>query len=998
MTTKAAHVLRHVRQLAAAGATDRLPDRQLLQRFLNLREEDAFEAILRRHGPLVLGVCRRLLGNRQDAEDAFQATFLILAEKAASIHNHQSLSSWLYGVAYRVAVKARSRTAARRRHEQRCDSRVAPDPLAEVTGRELLAVVDEELHRLDDRHRAALVLCYLEGKTRDQAAAQLGWSLTTLQRRLEEGRECLRARLARRGLGLPAALLTAGLAQAAEAALPARLLAATLRTAVHTAPAAALRLKVVAAVLLALGTVALSVGAAPDPAGGRRQADAPAPAAAPLPQGAALPKAQQDGKELTVSGRVFDAGGKAGLKAEVVLVGVWQPQRRGAEPRKELLARAATDHDGNYRLTVPHASPGRFHSLHVLAGARGHGLGWRAVERDRSPLVLNLSLRPDQTVAAVLIDLQGQPARGVKVRVFSMAEETDPATVARLDGRRLAVEKVWRLYLERDGRGFEFGGYDGAAAVPFWPAPAVTTDAKGRLVLRGFGGRQTVHLLVEDERFAVQELVLKTGDGKPAREVTVPLDPARRLEGRVLCADSGQPVAGAVLHARTSFSREAMRVEALSDWLDYQIESAWRAAPLDRTTTRTDEQGRFRLPLALGDSVRLQILPPAGIPYLGVTQSVRLPRGTVKHSLEITLPRGVPLRGRVTEQDSGEAIDQAEIYFRPLRDNNPRRRTNLLVGEDYPVFSDPDGGYHLVLPPQPGHLLMRRPGLGLIERPVSRAELYSGKPDPDRRFDGILGGERLYFHTVHFLDVQPTDEPRELALTPRRGVTLRGRVVGPDGKAVNRAVLFCGGDLLAGQQNVLGFSQLYNDLGCAVMLEGGRFELRGCDPMKTYRLFFLDNPRSDGSTAAFANVPFREPDGRLGAVVDVSARQAAGPITVRLSPCGAVEFRRVDTRGKGEKQKLWLDLLVAPRQGHLGEEKVALAWPFPSQGQPSPFAADKDGRIRLRALIPGATYRLKVEDEEQTDADGHWVEWGRDFTVEAGQTRRLPDLVLPRPR
>src|SRR5205814_1502435 len=120
-----------------------------------------------------------------------------------------------------------------------------------------------------------------------------------------------------------------------------------------------------------------------------------------------------------------------------------------------------------------------------------------------------------------------------------------------------------------------------------------------------------------------------------------------------------RPVAGAVLRARTTASGQATDFETLVAWLDARLEALWRAMPLDHTTTRTDAQGRFRLPLALGDTVQLQILPPAGLPCLGVTKTVRLPRGAVKHTLEIALPRGVPLRGRVTEQESGEAIDQA---------------------------------------------------------------------------------------------------------------------------------------------------------------------------------------------------------------------------------------------------------------------------------------------------------------------------------------------------
>src|SRR5262249_32744489 len=159
------------------------------------QDEEAFQALVHRHGPMVLGVCRRVLHNSHDAEDAFQAAFLVLARRADTVRKHESLGSWLHGVAYHVAAKARDRATTRQKHERRAGSPPTPDPLAEVTGRELLTVLDEELQKLSGVYRAPLVLCFLEGKTRDEAAGLLGWSLSTLQRRLERARKCLAARL-----------------------------------------------------------------------------------------------------------------------------------------------------------------------------------------------------------------------------------------------------------------------------------------------------------------------------------------------------------------------------------------------------------------------------------------------------------------------------------------------------------------------------------------------------------------------------------------------------------------------------------------------------------------------------------------------------------------------------------------------------------------------------------------------------------------------------------
>jgi RNA polymerase sigma factor (sigma-70 family) len=189
---------------------DPLTDGQLLERFVTQRDETSFEVLLRRHGPAVHGLCRRTLGNEHDAEDAFQATFLVLARKAASIGRREALASWLYAVAYRLALRARARAQRRRLYESQ-----VPPPIAACAepGWELRAILDEELSRLPEKYRAAIVLCCVEGRSRVQAADELGCSPSAVKIRLERARQVLRGRLMRRGLGVPATLLTALLAE-----------------------------------------------------------------------------------------------------------------------------------------------------------------------------------------------------------------------------------------------------------------------------------------------------------------------------------------------------------------------------------------------------------------------------------------------------------------------------------------------------------------------------------------------------------------------------------------------------------------------------------------------------------------------------------------------------------------------------------------------------------------------------------------------------------------
>jgi RNA polymerase sigma factor (sigma-70 family) len=222
------HVRNHLNKLATAVAVA-AGDGELLERFLARRDEAAFEALVRRHGPLVLGVCRRVLRDHHLAEDAFQATFLVLARRAGRLCRRGALAGWLYTVAFRTALRARARAARRLRPPP--TPTAGRDPLDEITGRELCALLDEELARLPEKFRLAVLLCCVEGKARDEAARQLGWTGNQVKDRLERGRECLRRRLARRGVGLPAALLAAGVVQGAASGAAGPLAGATARAA-----------------------------------------------------------------------------------------------------------------------------------------------------------------------------------------------------------------------------------------------------------------------------------------------------------------------------------------------------------------------------------------------------------------------------------------------------------------------------------------------------------------------------------------------------------------------------------------------------------------------------------------------------------------------------------------------------------------------------------------------------------------------------------------------
>jgi RNA polymerase sigma factor (sigma-70 family) len=205
-------------------------DADLLCRFVDGQDPDAFELLVRRHGPMVEGVCRRILGNQHDAEDAFQAAFLVLARKAAALRHPDRLANWLYGVAYRVARKARQKAALRDRRDRLVEALPSSASLLDFEWQELKSALDDELNLLPEKYRAPLVLCYLCGKTNIEAAELLGWPGGSISTRLARARDALRRRLNRRGLSLSAGLLALLLTNHALAAAPpvevARVLAA----------------------------------------------------------------------------------------------------------------------------------------------------------------------------------------------------------------------------------------------------------------------------------------------------------------------------------------------------------------------------------------------------------------------------------------------------------------------------------------------------------------------------------------------------------------------------------------------------------------------------------------------------------------------------------------------------------------------------------------------------------------------------------------------------
>jgi RNA polymerase sigma factor (sigma-70 family) len=303
-------ILRHLRTVLEGEATRGLTDAELLQRFAVRREESAFAALVQRHGRLVWGVCRHVLTGEQDAEDAFQATFLVLARRAGAVRKREAVGSFLYGVAYRVAMKAKQGARKRQARERQSAARPREQAPPDLAWRELQAVLDEELQRLPEKYRAPFVLCCLEGRTREGVAAELGCREGTVSSRIARARRLLQQRLARRGVALAAVLCARVLwERTARAAVPARLLRGAAEAAVgptEAAPPAALALaegviaavaltgrKVGAVLLLGFALLAAAAGLC-----GRYLAANPAEGPAPDPPAAAAVPRDRHGDPL----------------------------------------------------------------------------------------------------------------------------------------------------------------------------------------------------------------------------------------------------------------------------------------------------------------------------------------------------------------------------------------------------------------------------------------------------------------------------------------------------------------------------------------------------------------------------------------------------------------------------------------------------------------------------------------------------------------------------
>ncbi|HKI20421.1 MAG TPA: sigma-70 family RNA polymerase sigma factor, partial [Isosphaeraceae bacterium] len=798
--------VRDIDILYQVGTVVGLTDRELLAHFTtrdSAAAQQAFETIVHRHGPMVLGVCRRVLRDEHTAEDAFQATFLVLALKADTIRKRNSLGPWLHGVASRISRRARALSRRRREHPLTTGSACLCAPVgSEIDAAGLRSVLGEEIDRLPAAYRRAVVLCWLEGRTQEDAARELGWSKGTVSGRLARAKDLLRARLTRRGFGPSPMAIATLLARGNEAAVPASLASAALRqaagvllgraeTLAASAAVVALargalcamllnKLKLAVATLLCLAIIAGGAGLLARTAAVKKD-DAKSSAA-----GLQLPRAPRDDRttpssapdRMVITGRVLDPNGKpvAGARVAVVALPLPQPQTHDlrALERTQVLGSARADALGRFRVDFPRSMIGRW-DVDLVAGATGWALGGKAMEPNTTSADETITLQPERALRGRFIDLQGQPIAGVSVRVY------------------------------------QYNGlpYETAGEAPAWPGP-VKTDGQGRFALRGMGPNGTIMLEATSDRHARQMFRIDPGDEAWARETNFALSPAQAIEVRVTRADDGKPVPGAWVNVIAP--RRGMVA---------------RPVPVPETNARTDEHGLVRITPALGESFWITASAPASVPYLNQRVILAWPKGAVRQAVELKLMRGVPVRGTITEEPSGKPVAGALVAYSMTRraDRRLYRDFQSMLCE---AVTTADGHFQITVPPGPGHLLVRAATPDFLHVATSGLELGTG----------FLPNRLMYPDGLAHIDPKPDETSHEVTMRLRRGVTVAGHVIGPDSKPVAKAIAF-GRTYVPynGRGLIFTYSNAYLS---EIEVRDGRFEIPGCDPEKPSVFHFFD--------------------------------------------------------------------------------------------------------------------------------------------------------------
>ncbi len=578
----------------------------------------------------------------------------------------------------------------------------------------------------------------------------------------------------------------------------------------------------------------------------------------------------------------------------------------------------------------------------MIARIDGSAIAWQKLNLDATNVEVSLELPPERPISGRLVDIEGQPADDVKLMVKAVM----PAVQSGEEG--------WPT----EGVGFR-GGINAPAA---WLSP-VTTDTQGRFTLRGIPEGHGVSLEIEgSDRFAPQDIALNTGmaeqrgerDGTyralvknadPGEEATLALAPAQLFEGIVRYDDTGEPAP----HAR------------LTIWSSQQ-----EFGSMVSVAGKADAEGRYRISPKPGIRFGVNAYPPDGVPYLArqtpLSDAIRWDTGERVKRVDVTLPRGVLVRGQVVQAGSGVPIAGSSVQYIPETANNPHVSDDILTGWQGIQVSDERGQFEIVVLPGPGRLLVHGPDGSYVLKEIGGRQLYRGKP----------GGRRNYTHAIQKLDPELDAKSVDVTIELRRGETIAGRIVDEQGEAVDEALVIT-------RLNISPYSLEWQ--GHTPTMLGGPFELTGLEQDAEYRVHFLDAKRRLGATA----------------ILRVGGDQP----TVVLEPCGKATMRFVDSEGRpAADYESNVRMVVTPgthpfdnvpmRTGSLAADSDFISNIDRTNYRVGGLKSDEHGKLTLPALIPGATYRVI------TGRNGRF-RVAKEFQGGANETIELGDIAVEHP-